>query len=178
MAADLRAIRGGDRQVLRGWLLHVPGTALVLVAVWASPLPVWAYLLACYGALSLLKIRTFLEHQAHERARGRTVIIEDRGPLAFLFLNNNFHVVHHMHPKVPWYALPALYAARQSRFLACNDGYRYRSYAEVFRAHFWRAKDPVPHPLWSGPRRNGPDPRTSRRARRVTRLSPSSKKNI
>lgn len=149
MAADLAAIRAGDRAVLRGWLWHLPGAALMLAAVWASALPVWAYLLACYAALSVLKIRTFLEHQAHARARGRTVIIEDRGLLAFLFLNNSLHVVHHMHPKVPWYRLPALYAQNKARYHACNEGYVYRSYAQIFARHFWRAKDPVPHPLRS-----------------------------
>ena len=61
-------------------------------------MPVWAYLLAAYLGWSLLKIRTYLEHRAHEAARARTVVIESRGPLALLFLNNNFHVVHHMHP--------------------------------------------------------------------------------
>ncbi|WP_415402354.1 fatty acid desaturase [Tateyamaria sp. SN3-11] len=152
MREDWRAILTSDRQVLKAWVIHVPGVMLVLGLVAAAPLPLWLYLLACYTALSVLKIRTFLEHQAHEKARGRTVIVEDRGPLAFLFLNNNFHVVHHMHPRVPWYRLPALYRANAARYLACNDGYRYRSYAQVFAAHFWRAKDPVPHPLWPSDR--------------------------
>ena len=80
--------------------------------------------------------------------RGRTVIIEDRGPLAFLFLNNNLHAVHHMHPTVSWYRLPGLYRTHQSRFLTANDGYRYDSYGEVFRHYFFCAKDPVAHPLW------------------------------
>lgn len=148
MARDWQAIRAGDRQVLLGWLAHVPGVALVLAVVWVSTMALWQYLLCCYLAVSILKIRTFLEHQAHEKARGRTVIVEDRGLLAFLFLNNNFHVVHHMHPHVPWYRLPALYAAHKARYLSCNEGYRYRSYADVFARHAWRAKDPVPHPLW------------------------------
>lgn len=148
MASDLAAIRAGDRQVLRGWLWHIPGVMLVLALVSLSALPLWVYLLACYAALSVLKIRTFLEHQAHARARGRTVIIEDRGLLAFLFLNNSLHVVHHMHPKVPWYGLPRLYAENKARYLARNEGYVYRSYAQIFRRHLWRAKDPVPHPHW------------------------------
>ncbi len=151
MAADWRAIRAGDRRVLAGWLWHIPALALViwwLAAV--AAMPVWAYLIAAYLALSVLKIRTFLEHQAHERARGRTVIIEDRGPLALLFLNNNLHVVHHMHPKVPWYRLPALYCANRERYLGRNGGYMYRSYAEIFRRYLFQAKDPVPHPLWRG----------------------------
>jgi fatty acid desaturase len=148
VAADLRAIRGGDRGVLAGWLWHIPAVALAAVWVWWAAVPVWAWLLACYVGLSLLKIRTFLEHQAHERVRGRTVVIEDRGPLAWLFLNNNYHVVHHMHPRVPWYRLPGLYASNRARYLARNEGYAFRSYGEVFRRFFLRAKDPVPHPFY------------------------------
>jgi fatty acid desaturase len=148
MQSDWRAIRAGDGQAALGWLLHIPGTVLVLWAVWAAPMPLWAYLLAAYGALSVLRIRTFLEHQAHEKASGRTVIIEDRGPLAFLFLNNNLHVVHHMHPAVPWYRLPRLYRDNKDHYLRRNKGYVFRSYAEIFRAYFWRRKDPVAHPLW------------------------------
>lgn len=147
MLSDGRAARAGDRRMVAGWLWHLPAAALVAMAVLASPMPLWAYLLAAYLGLSLLKIRTFLEHQAHEKARGRTVVVEDRGPLALLFLNNNFHVVHHMHPRVPWYRLPRLYDANPGRYLGVNGGYRYRSYAEVFRRHLLRPKDPVAHPI-------------------------------
>ena len=146
--ADLVRMRAGDWPVARGWLLHLPGAALTLWVVSLSALPFWAYLLACYAALSVLKIRTFLEHRAHERASGRSVIIEDRGLLAFLFLNNNLHAVHHKHPDVAWYRLPRLYTQGRARFLARNQGYVYPSYGAVFRQHFWRAKDPVAHPLW------------------------------
>ncbi|MCD1627826.1 MAG: fatty acid desaturase [Paracoccaceae bacterium] len=152
MVSDWRAIRAGDKRVLAGWLWHLP--ALALVVWWMVALgqmPVWAFVLSSYAALSILKIRTFLEHQAHARARGRTVIIEDRGLLAFLFLNNNLHVVHHMHPKLPWYRLPALYFPNRARYLARNDGYMFASYAEVFRRYLFKAKDPVPHPLWRRP---------------------------
>jgi fatty acid desaturase len=148
MAADLRLIRGGDRVVLRGWAGHMVSVVVILWLVAASPMPVWLYLIAAYLGLGILKIRTFLEHQAHAKVRGRTVVIEDRGILAFLFLNNNFHVVHHMHPRLSWYKLPGLYFANRERYLSRNDGYRFRNYGEVFRAFFWHPKDPVPHPLW------------------------------
>jgi len=150
IGADLRLIAGGDRRVLWSWLLHLPPLALVLWIAVLSPMPIWAVLLSAYLATALLKIRTFLEHRAHERASGRTVVVEDRGILALLFLNNCFHVVHHIHPKVPWYDLPALYAERREHYLRRNDGYHYRSYVEVFRQYFWKAKDPVPHPLMKG----------------------------
>ncbi|MDG3040624.1 fatty acid desaturase [Roseicyclus marinus] len=148
MAADWQSIRAGDRAVLAAWLWHLPPTAALVALVVVSPLPLWAYLVACYAALAILKIRTFLEHQAHERARGRTVIIEDRGLLAFLFLNNNLHVVHHMHPKLPWYRLPRIYWNNRDAYLGRNAGYSYPGYGAIFRAYLWRAKDPVPHPLY------------------------------
>jgi len=148
MLNDLRAIRSGDHAARNAWLIHMPLAALVLIIVLAAPIPIWVWLLSVWLGLGLLKIRTFLEHRAHERARARTVVIEDQGPLALLFLNNNFHVVHHMHPHTPWYRLPALYRANRAHYLGRNDGYRYASYAEVFRQHFLHAKDPVPHPLF------------------------------
>lgn len=145
---DWRRMWRGDRGVLRGWLLHLPAVGAVLAAnaAWGQ-MPFWALLAQAWLALSILKVRTFAEHRAHEHFAQRTVIVEDRGPLAFLFLNNNLHVVHHMHPSVPWYRLPALYARNPARYLGRNGGYRFGSYGELFRKHLWRAKDPVPHPF-------------------------------
>ncbi len=150
LRADLRAIRGGDRAIRRDWLLHLAGMVPVLIWVTWSPMPLWLYVAAAYLGMSVLKIRTFLEHRAHDLARGRTVIVEGHGLLPILFLYNNFHVVHHTKPRAPWYLLPALYAARREEFLRRNQGYVYASYGEVFRRYFLRAKDPVPHPLRPG----------------------------
>lgn len=136
-----------DPRIQLGWAIHLPAALLVLLWVWWAPMPLYAYALASYFGLSLLRIRTFLEHRAHELSRQRSVIIEDRGPFALLFLNNNFHVVHHTHPKVAWYQLPSLYDADANRYLEMNGGYRYRSYAEVFARYLFRRKDPVAHPL-------------------------------
>lgn len=152
LASEWKLLRNGAPGVRRDWTLHAFG--LVPVALWLSSaaMPWWGYLVAAWIGHALLKIRTYLEHRAHETARARTVVIEDRGPLALLFLNNNLHVVHHMHPAVPWYRLPALYAANRDHYLRRNDGYIYRSYADIFRAHLFSAKDPVPHPLMPAPR--------------------------
>lgn len=146
---DWRAIRAGDRAVRDAWAWHLPGLGVVALWLWATPgIGVGAYLAAAYLAYGVLKIRTFLEHRAHERSRGRSVIVEDRGPLALLFLNNNLHAVHHARPGAAWYRLPALYRERRDEWLARNEAYRYGSYAEIFGKHLLWAKDPVPHPLW------------------------------
>ncbi|WP_420586911.1 fatty acid desaturase [Ruegeria sp.] len=151
MRSELRGALRGDRDILRAWALHLPGVIAVLWVVSHTAMPIWAYILSAYIGLALVKIRTFLEHRAHENSNARTVIIEDRGLLAFLFLNNNLHVVHHMNPAAPWYHLPVLYRAGKDRYLTSNEAYVYRSYGEIFRSFFWRAKDPVPHPLWPKP---------------------------
>lgn len=146
LTSEARLLRH-DAAVRRDWALHMGGLALLALWLFYAQMPFWAYLIAAWIGHGLLKIRTFLEHRAHEAARARTVIIEDRGPLSLLFLNNNLHAVHHCHPSVAWYLLPRLYAAKQAQYLARNEGYVYRSYAQVFRSYFLRAKDPVPHPL-------------------------------
>jgi fatty acid desaturase len=134
--------------VRRDWGLHGLGLLPVVAWLWAAAMPWWAYLLAAWLGHGVLKIRTFLEHRAHVQIDARTVVVADRGPLAFLFLNNNFHALHHTHPGVPWYRLPGLYTATQGAVLARNHGYVYASYAAVFRAHFLQAKDPLVHPYY------------------------------
>lgn len=137
-----------DKDVICGWLWHIPAVMAVLAVVISSPMPFWAYLGAAYFGLSVLKLRTFLEHQADDRASGRSVIIEKGGVLGFLFLNNNLHAVHHMHPRVAWYRLPALFRSRRDHYLRRNRGYYFGSYGEVIRRYLCTAKDPVAHPLW------------------------------
>lgn len=149
MGADWRLIRAGQSGVAAAWVWYFVG--IVPVALWlayVAQMPLWAYVLAAYIGLSILKIRTFLEHRAYAQVKGRTVVIEDQGWLAFMFLNNNFHLVHHLHPRMPWYELPRMYFDDPDRFLSQNDGYRYASYGEVFKRYLLKAKDQVPHPIW------------------------------
>ena len=122
LASEWRLIRKGEPGLRRDWALHLAGLVPVVLWLWAAAMPWWAYLLAAWIGHGLLKIRTYLEHRAHEAARARTVVVEDRGPLALLFLNNNLHVVHHMHPNVAWYRLPGVYAANRDHYLRRNDG--------------------------------------------------------
>jgi len=150
-AGDIRLMLNKDRGVLRAYFLHALGLLPVIFwIVYVSALPIWLYFTAAYCGMSILKIRTFLEHRAHEIVPGRTVIIEDKGLLSFLFLNNNLHSVHHASPGVPWYDLPKKYLSDRESYLEENRAYFYASYGEVFRRYFLKPKDPVPHPLMFG----------------------------
>jgi len=149
IGSDLRLMLGGDRKVLIAWAHHAAGLLLVAIWVWGvcGINPVVYVLAVAYPGMSLLMIRTFAEHQAQERVGSRSVIVEDRGFFALLFLNNNLHLVHHDQPGTPWYHLPAIYRARKAHWHAENGGYVFRGYGELFRRYAFRSKEPVPHPF-------------------------------
>ena len=149
--ADLRSMIRGDRRVWLGWMLHVPSVLCVAIALtYFSNVSLFTWVMCAYVALSILKIRTYLEHRAYDDFRGRTVVIADRGILALLFLNNNFHAVHHKFPKLSWFELPAVFQRQKNAVLSENHGYYYPSYRQIFSTYFFKAKDQVAHPLWSG----------------------------
>ena len=149
LKGEWRLIRAGDRAVQLAWLLHAIGMIPVFWWVtWVSGIHPAVYILAfAYPTISMLSVRTFVEHQAAMEGPHRTIINEDRGLFAFLFLNNNLHFVHHSHPTVAWYKLPELYRQNRDAFLAGNGGYFARSYGEVLRHYGLRRKEPVEHPL-------------------------------
>lgn len=150
-AHELWLILFDNRQrtyLLMVWLKHLVLCALMAGIILSfSDIPVWQWIISIYLGHSILLVRTFLEHQAADDHSERTVIIEQACPIAFLFLFNNYHFVHHDRPHIPWYQLPKEFKRDRESYLSRNGTYRYRSYAEVFRKFFFRAKEPVPHPF-------------------------------
>jgi fatty acid desaturase len=153
--SDFRLIAEGDRAVRRAWLNHVIGLVVVVpVIIFVFGMPLWLYLLVpAWLGQSLIAIRTFAEHQWSERPEGRTIIVE-RSPLAFLFLNNNLHFVHHRSPTIAWYKLPRLFRERREEWISMNNGYVYPNYWSLFRKFALKAKEPVVHPFL----RRSPEP--------------------
>ena len=73
---DLGLIRAGERSVARAWGLHLIGVALVVIwLLTVGSMPIWAYGIAAYFGYGILKIRTFLEHRAHDAFRARTCLL-------------------------------------------------------------------------------------------------------
>lgn len=148
IASEWRLIQAGDRVILAAWLRHAAGVTLIFV--WTAGIcgiPVWLYVATAYLGLSILNLRTFAEHQAHEAPGGRTVIVEASPVFGLLFLNNNLHYVHHEHPRVAWYDLPGLYRSQREKFLAANESYAFAGYGDVVRRYLFRRKMAVPHPF-------------------------------
>jgi len=156
--SDGKLILAGNSDVRFAWLLHLIGFIPVFAWVtWFCGINPLVYFIAfAYPAMSVLSVRTFIEHQATETASTRTIVNEDRGLLAFLFLNNNLHFVHHRNPTVAWYRLPRLFAENREAFLRDNGGYHAQNYWQVFKAYALRGKEPVEHPVMATGRWRAP----------------------
>jgi fatty acid desaturase len=154
--SELGRIVTGDRTILATWLRHILAVVLLfwLIGIYGSLHPA-SYFIAAYFGMGLLMVRSFIEHQAVEKANQRSVIIETRGPLSLLFLNNNFHSVHHAYPSLAWYRIPAFFRENRTRFLRMNGGYRYESYWDVFRRFALRPKEPVAWPIEGARKQRG-----------------------
>ena len=150
---EARAMLAGDRVILRAWLGHLPGVALVLFwVVGVCGIPSWLYIFGLVvPATALMMIRSYAEHRAAAPVQRRTAIVEGHGPLSLLFLFNNLHAAHHERPAMAWYRLPTYYRTNRQRLLAANGGLLYRGYQDVFRRFLLRPHDAIVHPLGRAP---------------------------
>jgi fatty acid desaturase len=155
VGADVLLISAGDPAVRKAWLIHLASLVPVLLIVaFVFDMPLWLYVLGpVWIGQAIIQIRTFAEHQWSERPDGRTIIVE-RSPLAFLFLNNNLHLVHHKSPTVAWYRLPKLFRDRRDDWIRMNDGYVFPNYFALVKSFAFRVKEPVVHPFL----RRAPEP--------------------
>ena len=132
-----QALRRVDRPAIAMWLLH--GMLLALLFFWMARQgfsPLWYLLAVSYPALALTKVRSFLEHQAAEEPLARSVNNEAALVWRILFLNLNYHSVHHDLPGVPWYGLRHLYLLYRESYHQRNQGFRVGGYA-VWLRQFW-----------------------------------------
>lgn len=143
-----RRVRARDWRDVPVWAAHL--AALAVLLAWLDVhcgMPTWLTLVGvAYPALSLAAIRSFQEHRATEADGSRSVINEAGLGWRLLFLNNNYHLVHHDLPGVPWFALAWVYRRRARDYLARHDGFFVPGYREWLVRYAWRAVAPVVHP--------------------------------
>ncbi len=141
-------LRDNKPGLRRAWAHHVLGLAALsaILALGFGINPLVYAVTSAWLAFSIIAVRTFCEHQWSDPVNGRTIIVEKGGLLAFLFLNNNLHVVHHSLPRAPWYELPRLYREARDRWNEQNGGYTFSGYGAIVRQWLFAAKEPVVHP--------------------------------
>jgi fatty acid desaturase len=146
-AKEARKALSGDRRCRLIWARHAMSVALVLL--WTRGvchIPVGVYVtFIVYPSVSLSHLRSFTEHRADPEPTHRTTAVEAHPLWALIFLNNNLHIAHHAHPKLPWHQLPR--AWNQMRAVASARGLVFhRGYGEVARQYLFRPVISVEHP--------------------------------
>lgn len=144
---EARRIAGGDSSNIKHWLVHFVGLALVIGWVVAvCDMPLWKYVaLFAYPGAALTLIRSFAEHRAVPAGPERTIVVEAGPVMSMLFLNNNFHALHHDRPSIPWYELRERFQEQREAIIDKNGHYYFRSYAPVLLPYLVRPKN---HPAW------------------------------
>jgi fatty acid desaturase len=145
--AEAQKAFAGDRRSRILWTRHAVGVAMVLLwTVGVCHIPIWAYVMfMVYPSVSLSHLRSFTEHRANPEPALRTMAVEAHPLWALIFLNNNLHIAHHAHPKLPWHQLPRAWG--HIRASADTAGLVfYRGYRQVAGAYLFRPAISVEHP--------------------------------
>jgi len=137
-------LREKNSEVKAAWLWHLLGIAMVVLWLWLVSFPILLYIFGvAYPATSLLMLRAFGEHLPEENIDHRSAIIKSNLIMQLLYLNNNFHRVHHDHPEVAWYHLPQLYRQQYAE----HTKHVYPGYFSLIRQFGLKQRFPVEHPF-------------------------------
>lgn len=147
-AGALRGLLNGEVNSSAMWAVHLAllwGLFAFLGRHGIAP----AYYLAAvaYPALSLTMVRSLQEHRAAVPAAHRSVLNEAAWPWRLLFLNLNYHLVHHDLPHLPWYGLRAAFLARRADYIERSGGFVAAGYRDWFRRYWDTPLIEAQHPF-------------------------------
>jgi fatty acid desaturase len=133
----------------RSWTLHLMLTCGMLIALdrFAGIGPVTYLLTICYPALGLAMFRSFYEHRPAAQSSHRVVINEAGLFWRILYLNNNYHAVHHERPDLPWHLRRRFYLEHRTEVLRRNGGFVIEGYLSLMKRFAMTAVDSPIHPL-------------------------------
>ena len=146
---QIRMLVSGNRRCVGVWMWHLAGCAIVLYwVISVCGLPLWQYVvLFAWPGLSMTLLRSYTEHRPVQNLEQRTIIIEGSWLTRLLYLNNNFHHVHHSEPGLAWYHVGKRYNEMREAVNEENGGFYFRNYFELLLKHLLRIKDSPAFPL-------------------------------
>ncbi len=141
-----RLLRGDYRHA--GVLLR-HATSVAVVCLWLTAvcgMPLYLYLLAfVWPGTSMMMMRSFLEHRYDPDESRRTVLVDGCPLTRLMFLNNNYHWVHHHFPGLAWYRIPSVVREKRHEVLAQNGDYRFPGYWTIAWRYLFK---PWTHPAY------------------------------
>ena len=136
----------------RSWAVHLLLVGAMLLALdrYAGIGPLRYLSTIGYPALGLAMLRSFYEHRPAPQASHRVVINEAGLFWRILYLNNNYHAVHHERPDLPWYLVRRFYLEHRAEVLSRNGGFVVAGYLPLMKRYATKAVDSPIHPIQAG----------------------------
>lgn len=133
----------GDFRHSRSWVEHLGllGALLWALDEHAGIGPLRYLLLVAYPAMSLALLRSFYEHRPADRPAHRIAINEAGWGWRLLYLNNNYHAVHHTEPSLAWFRIRAAWLADRAGYLQRNGAFLVPGYGHLLRRHLLKPID-------------------------------------
>jgi fatty acid desaturase len=131
------------------WVVHLALLSAMLFALdqYAGIGPLRYLLTIGYPALGIAMLRSFYEHRPAETAPHRVVINEAGLFWRILYLNNNYHAVHHERPDLPWYLVRRFYLHHRVEVLRRNGGFMIPGYLSLMSRYATTTVDSPIHPM-------------------------------
>lgn len=139
----------GDFAQCGAWAVHLLLIVGMLFALerYTGIGPLRYVLTVGYPALGIAMLRSFYEHRPAQTAQHRVIINEAGLFWRVLFLNNNYHAVHHERPDLPWYLVRRFYLLHRADVLLRNGGFVVPGYLFLIRRYSLTPVDSPIHPI-------------------------------
>jgi fatty acid desaturase len=130
------------------WVTHaVLVLGLLLLVGLFFKVNLFIYIACAYFSQSVILLRSFYEHRADNYPNHRSIIMKAALPMRLLFLNNNYHSVHHENPGMSWYQLPNEYKSNRNEYDNMNGNFIESGYYKWILKYLLR---PIDHPKHKG----------------------------
>lgn len=106
------------------------------------------YIVCAYFAHALTMLRSFYEHRPSSNPNHRSVIMQTFFPLRILFLNNNYHFVHHKNPNMSWHLIPREYKLNSEKYNQSNGFFLEKGYFKWFKKYLFKSVKNPKHPAF------------------------------
>ena len=132
----------------RVWILHESLALILLLLVGLLfEVNIFIYNICAYFAQSVILLRSYYEHRVASEPNHRSIIMKASLPMRMVFLNNNYHAIHHEHPGMSWYHLDKEYNSKGDYYEKKNGGFVEQGYLKWLVKYAFK---PVAHPKHLG----------------------------
>ena len=95
---------------------------------------------------SLTMLRSYFEHKPGKNNSLSTAIIEGCPITRLVYLNNNYHLIHHLQQNLPWFKIKAEFEQNKEHYLNVNQHYYFKHHYELMIRYLFQPKDSPIHP--------------------------------